>query len=193
MSNYYTVTVSDIGESICRKAKLFAERVVSETYDRFSYDYNRRVETIYIGKLAEEVFIKFAKNSLDLELVSNYDIYNGTTNVDKFDFTINGVDIDIKSSKDTKNEGIENCYRYFNFPVPTDQDIKDVTVSILYDYQVENFYIVSWIDKETYKKHCKIKNLPVGGGKWKEYYLYQLKLGNPISTLKDYLRTKCNH
>ena len=57
----------------------------------------------------------------------------------------------------------------------------------LYDNQVENFYIVSWIDKDTYARNYRIKSLPVGGGKWKDFYLYQLKNGKPLDTLKKYL------
>ncbi len=187
MNNFFKVNISEIDAETLERARVFSEKVTLETYDRFQYDFNRRVETIYIGKLAEEVFIKYAKEKLDIELSSNYDIYLGIKNVDKFDFVINNKEIDIKSSKDTKNEGIENCFNYFNFPVPTDQQIKDITISILYDNLVKNFYIVSWIDKETYRKNCKIKNLPIGGGNSKEFYLYKLKLGKPMDALKEYL------
>jgi hypothetical protein len=188
MTNFYKVSLDDLGAEIVERARAFAAKVTSETYDRFQYDYKRREETIYIGKLAEEVFIKFAKEHLGVALVSNYDIYLGVTNVDKFDFFINGVEVDIKSSKDTKNEGIEKCYDYFNFPVPTDQQIKDITVSILYDYAVRTFYIVSWIDKETYQKSCEIRKLPVGGGTYRTFYLYKLKYGKSIFDLKGYLK-----
>ncbi len=91
-------------------------------------------------------------------------------------------------SKDTKNEGIDKCYNYFNFPVPTDQQIKDITISILYDYTVHEFYVVSWIDKETYQKNCKVRSLPVGGGVYRKFYLYKLKYGNNIFDLKKYLK-----
>ena len=188
MEKFYKVSVDDLGPEIIQKAKDFAEKVTAETYDRFNYQYDRRKETIYIGKLAEEVFIKFAEEYLGVTLSSNYDIYLGISNVDKYDFFINSVEVDIKSSKDTKNEGIEKCYSYFNFPVPTDQQIKDITISILYDYAVHDFYIVSWIDKETYRKSCELRKLPVGGGTHKEFYLYKLKYGKNIFELKEYLK-----
>lgn len=184
---FFEMNISILGIDKINTAKNFAKNVVRETYDRFSYSTNRRIETIYIGKLAEEVFKKFAKDEFDINLDINYDIYHGTTNVDINDFKINKFEIDIKSSKDTKNEGIMNCYRRFNFPVPTDQDVKDITISILYDYLVENFFIVSWIDKETYLKNAEIRELPVGNGVYKEFYLYPLRNGRNIYELKTHL------
>ncbi len=49
--------------------------------------------------------------------------------------------IDIKSSKDTKNVGLNACYKYFNFPVPADQEIKDLTVSIIYSFDLRFFVL----------------------------------------------------
>ena len=188
MGNFYHVDISNLGVEKIQKAKKFAEKVVSETYDRFSYEYKRRVETIYIGKIAEEVFKIFAEKELNVILEVNYDIYEGTENVDENDFFINDLEIDIKSSKDTQNKGIDNCFNYFNFPVPTDQSIKDITISILYDYNIQNFYIVSWIDREKYSKNATIKKLHVGNGIYKEYYLYKLKDGYDIKSLIEKLK-----
>lgn len=187
VDRFYMVSVFEIGHEKMEQINTFAARVVDETYDRFAYGRERRIETIRIGKIAEEVFINFLHNEYGIDCKSNYEIYEGIDNVDEKDFSINNIDIDIKSSKDTKNEGIINCYNYFNFPVPTDQTVKDVTVSILYDYNVEDFYIVSWIDRETYMNNCTIGYLPVGGGVYKEFYKYKLNKGNLIEDLKDFL------
>jgi len=186
--SFFKVSLNDFSKEVIDKAKNFAKKVIGETHDRFEYPEKRREEVIFIGKIAEEVFVKFIKQELGIDLKVNYEIYEGTANVDKDDFIIEGIPIDIKSSKDTKNEGIKSCYSRFNFPVPKDQEIKDITVSIIYDNDVQNFYIVSWIDKETYTKNASIRALPIGGGITKEFYLYPLKKGKKLNLLIDYLK-----
>lgn len=182
---FYKVSISELNEEIIIKARKFAEEVVSETYDRFSYSFDRRVEVVFIGKISEEVFAKFIKENFNILLDVNYEIYPGVFNSDANDFVLNDLEIDIKSSKDTKNEGIDSCYSYFNFPVPVDQKIKDITVSILYDYEIKNFYIASWIDKETYRKNHTIKRINIGNNIYKEFYLCPLREGKSIKDFKS--------
>jgi len=186
-NNFYKLSINELGQDINKKALDFSERVVNETYNRFNYGQARRKQVIYVGKISEEVFIHFAKNVLNIELQSNYQIYEGTNNVDNYDFQINEKTIDIKSSKDTRNEGIQKCFDYFNFPVPTDQTIKDITISIIYDCNIQNFNMVSWIDIETYKNNYKINKLPVGNNESRDFYLYKIKNGWSLDELKGYL------
>ena len=186
-NNFYKLCIDELGKEIIQNAMDFSEKVVGETYDRFNYELKRRKEAIFVGKISEEVFINFAKNVLNVELQSNYRIYEGTLNVDDYDFQINGKTIDIKSSRDSKNQGIDCCFNYFNFPVPTDQTIKDITLSIIFDNTIKDFYITTWIDLETYKKNCLIGKLPVGGGVYKDFYLYKIKNGRPLVEMKGYL------
>lgn len=71
MNGFYQLNINNFGEDVINRARQFAEEVVAETYDRFGYDYDRRVDTIYIGKLAEEVFIRYAAQNLRVVLESN--------------------------------------------------------------------------------------------------------------------------
>lgn len=184
----FKCNISELGDEVVNRVKKFAKEVINETHNTFeNTNTSHRIEKIYTGKLAEEVFKKYMKDSYNITLDINYEIYPGTSNVDEFDFNINGKSIDIKSSKDTKKEGLSNCFNYFNFPVLASQSLKDVTISILYDFEIKNFIIVSWIDKETYTKNCNISSLHVGRGIYKNYRLYKLKFGKNIDQLNDYL------
>lgn len=188
MDNFFKIDLSELGPEVINKADKFAKDVVEETFDRFSYNKERRIEVLKIGKLAEEVFARFIKSELGITLSVNYDIYPGVENADSEDFEIWGLNVDIKSSKDTKNEGIESCHSRFNFPVPSDQKIKDLTFSIIYDFDVKSFYIVSWIDKKTYSEGARIGKLNVGGGIVKEFYLYPLASGRNIKDFGGYIK-----
>lgn len=181
----YHYNINEISKDKLDLIHEFSIKVVSETYDRMKYDYNRRIETIEIGKIAEEIFALYIKEKYMVDFNINYDIYPGVENGDGNDFIINGYSFDIKSSKDTKNEGILNCLNYFNFPVPADQEIKDVTVSILYDFSVKNFYIVKGILKEEYQKNYQIRPLPVGNGIYRKYYLCKLNNGESIDEIMN--------
>ena len=177
-----------VDELHCRsKVENFANRVVSETYNRFGYDLQRRIETIRCGKFAEEAFCFCMYDMFGYRIEDvNYDIYDGVENGDEEDFVINGYDIDIKSSKDTDHRGSIACINSFNFPVPTDQHIKDITVSIIYND--DGWYAISrWIDKRTYENECRIGSLPVNNGITRQFYKLPLKRGYGISTLGRFL------
>lgn len=184
---FYVSNISEISETTLNKIDDFASKVCMETYDRFSYDYKRRVETIRIGKIAEEVFAKFMMDEYGVELYINYEIYQGTNNVDEDDFEINGYKIDIKSSKDTYKEGLMSCYNRFNFPVPYDQGIKDLTISIIYSNDLTVYCISSAIFKEDYLKKSKIGKLPVGNGIYKDFYLCKLTNGINVKTAIEFV------
>jgi hypothetical protein len=186
-NDFYVVNIKELPESVLTKIQLFSEKVCMETYDRFSYDFERRVETIKIGKIAEEVFAKFMNDEYGITLTINYEIYEGTSNVDEDDFEINGYQIDIKSSKDTYEEGIESCYNRFNFPVPYDQGIKDLTISILYTHDLSNYVISSAIFKEDYLRKSRIGSLPVGNGVFKNFYLCKLTNGIKVRNAIEYI------
>ena len=48
----YLVEKKEFSGEILDRIDEFAKNVTNETYDRFSYSYEHRVETIRIGKLA---------------------------------------------------------------------------------------------------------------------------------------------
>ena len=196
--NFYLVELNELGKDITDKAKNFAKNVVKETYNTFEYsqnEENERIKNIFVGKIAEEIFSKWIFENLNMKLDINYDIYPGVENVDEWDFKKGNIRIDIKSSKDTKNEGFLNCYNYFNFPVLLSQNIKDISISILYDINYEKFMIVSWIDKKTYESNYNIINLQVRPGIYKKYHGYKLKEGKNLIELKSLLKEelKCQH
>ena len=183
----YLVEKKEFSGEILDRIDEFAKNVTNETYDRFSYSYEHRVETIRIGKLAEEVFAKFMLDEYKVKLEINYDIYEGINNVDDDDFFINGYKVDIKSSKDTKQEGFENCFSYFNFPVPWDQEIKDVTISIIYSFDLSKFWICRAISKRKYIQNQHYGKLPVGGGVYKAFHLCKLSLGISPKVMIEYI------
>ena len=186
-NQFYVINISEISEETLNKINDFASKVCTETFDRFSYDFERRVETIRIGKIAEEIFAKFMKDEYGINLYINYEIYQGTSNVDEDDFEINGYQIDIKSSKDTYKEGIISCYNRFNFPVPYDQGIKDLTISILYSHDLSVYCISSAIFRDDYLKKSHIGRLPVGNGVFKEFYLCKLINGINVKTAIEFV------
>ena len=187
IGDVYLVKKDEISKEILDKIENFADHVTSETFDRFSYDYERRKETIRIGKLSEEVFAKFMLEVYGITLEINYEIYEGIENVDEDDFEINGFKIDIKSSKDTKNTGFEQCFNRFNFPVPADQEIKDVTISIIYSFDLKDYYICSAIFKSDYLAKQHFGRLDVGGGVYRTFRLCKLTNGRKVKNVMDWI------
>ena len=107
-NEFYKFTLNELGKEITDKARKFAKNVVKETYNTFEYsesEENERIQNIFVGKIAEEIFSRWVFENLKIKLDINYDIYPGVENVDEWDFKIGSLRIDIKSSKDTKNEG----------------------------------------------------------------------------------------
>lgn len=187
VKDFYLVSKDEFSKDILDKIDDFAQKVTSETYDRFSYDYERRMETIRIGKLSEEVFAKFMLENYNIKLDINYDIYEGIDNVDEDDFEINGFKIDIKSSKDTKKVGFDHCFNTFNFPVPADQDVKDVTYSIIYSYDLNYYVICAAIFKNDYLAKQHLGKLDVGGGVYRMFRLCKLTNGSKVKRVTDWI------
>ncbi|GFI51276.1 hypothetical protein IMSAGC020_02486 [Lachnospiraceae bacterium] len=173
------------------RAVLFAfdsvsdEKEKSNLYDRYKLSPCRKREVVVCGKLAEQAFTIFAKEVLDLELKVNYEVYRGEKNVDGNDFSISGYNVDVKASRDTQERGINKCLETFNFPVPQDQTIKDITVEVIYDNQVRNFYIAKWIDKYTYETNATTGYFMLESGKRQPFYKLSLKYGYEINELES--------
>ena len=191
--DFYFATKNEIPEETLKRIDDFALKVTSETFDRFSYDFERRMETIRIGKVSEEIFAKFVLDEYGIKLDINYDIYPGIENVDEDDFEINGFKIDIKSSKDTKNVGFEACFNSFNFPVPADQEVKDVTFSIIYSHDLQHYCICSAIFKNDYLSKQHLGRLDVGGGVYRTFRLCKLTKGSKVKSAMDWIMSHEKH
>ena len=164
----------------------FANDVVNDMHNRQGITNEEHKENIKIGKYAEEAFALFLYNESGISLSIDYNIYPGVENGDSHDFQINGKEIEIKSSRDTDNRGFLACYDIFNFLVFENKPIKDITVAILYDYNITTFVLTSWIDYQTYENNYQIK--PFRLSRYNENYkAVPLKRGHSIATLTDYI------
>ena len=184
--HYYKVNISELDKEAAEK---FADAVVSireednHTFNSYGYKYGRRKEDVYRGKLSEQAFAIFLKEVFNYEFIVNYDVYPGEHNVDEDDLHEKDFTFDVKSSNDTDNRGVDNCIRSFNFPVPIQQkrSPRDIIVSLVVDNAQQNWYIIAWIDAETYLSNCKI-------GFWKPektfWHKYPLSKGYKIKDLK---------
>lgn len=89
-----------IGDEDWNQVKQFSEQVINETYNRFNKNLLTRFERIFIGKLGEVVFSLYL-DSLNIphSKKSMFEIYQGITNVDYYDFEIYNTKetIDIKT------------------------------------------------------------------------------------------------
>ena len=128
-----------------------------ETYlhNRYGYDAQNRVNKNQIGKYGEEAFRVFLRETCGIDMAVDYDIWEGSRNVDKNDCFVNGLNIDVKFSRDNQNRGIDNCYKQLNFMVPQTQSVKDITVWGFCDPSMTWFVILSWVGREYYMKNYK--------------------------------------
>jgi len=144
------------------QAKLFAEQVVNETYDRFQQGYQERIDRIYFGKVGEVAFLKYLiSQNIYPDTTGMFEIYKGITNVDKFDFfTLRGESIDIKTA-----------YKSFHIRIliPYDQfengKAKDYYVGVYFDTTTLLATIYGYTTKEELLANGK-KNFGEGDAYW---------------------------
>ena len=105
-----------------------------------------------------------------------------------FDFNINGLKIDIKSSSmKTKRRvySTTEALSSFNFTVLRDQSLKDIIVQALYpsreNYSIFYFSVWQYVDEVI--KEGEQKKID-----WGDYYLLPLINGNPLMQLFDLLK-----
>ena len=150
-------------------------------HNRYNYGRDARVEKNKIGKYGEEAFRVFLREVCGIESTVDYDIWEGSKNVDKNDVLINGLNIDVKFSRDNQDRGFENCYK-LNFMVPKTQSVKDITVWGFCNKDMTDFMIMSWVPRDYYMKNYKT-------AMWDgvENYKLPLKSGMKINDLVDVL------
>lgn len=185
---FYKVEVNELDKD---RSLEFALEVVKETYDRYHQGktekgINDRVGNIYRGKLGEQAFALMMKNEFYTTVELDYTVLPGINNVDEFDVFLNGKKIDIKMSCDNQNRGIVRCYD-LNFPVPKTQTIKDVTVMSFCDKDVNNIYIMSWVEKEYYENNYVDGFFYDKQGNKVPFYKLPLKKGNEMRDFVDWM------
>ena len=154
----YVVNIKEFDTAAADK---FSEEMIKESngeemlHNRYGYERNERIEKNKIGKYGEEAFKVFLREVCGQDMVVDYAQYEGSKNVDKNDVLINGLNIDVKFSRDNQNRGIEEFYNKLNFMVPQTQSVKDITVWGFCDITMKWFVILSWVDKDFYMKNYK--------------------------------------
>lgn len=170
-------------------ADRFSRDMIKETngeemlHNRYNYEKDERIEKTQIGKYGEEAFRVFLKEVYDIDMVVDYEEWEGSRNVDKNDCFINGLNIDVKFSRDNQNRGFCKCYQQLNFMVPKTQSVKDITVWGFCDPSMTWFCIMSWVDRDYYMAHYKT-------AMWEGVPNYKLPLrqGNTIKDLEKVLK-----
>lgn len=169
-------------------ANKFAEEMITKNNDekylhnRYNYERDDRVEKNIIGKYGEEAFKVFMNEICGMDYEIDYEKWEGSRVVDKNDVFINGYNIDVKFSRDNQNRGMEKCYNQLNFMVPKTQSVKDITVWGFCDKKMEKFYIMSWIDRDTY-----MKNYTTAVWDGVPNYKYPLRKGHCVPKLVEKL------
>lgn len=182
--HYYKVNIQQLDPG---KAMEFTTGAVSDiksknnTYNTYHYKLDRRQKNVFMGKLSEQAVAVFLKEQFQYDFQVNYDIYEGEHNVDEYDLIEKGFTFDVKSSICNSKIGIDGCIRSYNFPVPKVREPRDIVISLLVDDKLENWYIIAWIDKETYVENAT-------DGYWEDedmhWYKYPWRKGYHIKDLK---------
>jgi len=156
-----TIKITDEDISKCKE---FSEKVLKETYDRFHQDDKIREERIFYGKLGEVILLNyFLLNYIKIDTSGMFEIYEGQSNVDQFDFkTSNGKTIDVKTAyKDYHTRVL----------IPFDQfdegRAKDYYVGIKLDMENRVANICGYITKDQLKKNGK-KDFGEGLAYWEK-------------------------
>ncbi len=132
----------EVTKEMKEKAKAFADRVVKETYDRFKYDLKVRNYKIYLGKLGEEVlYYFFLKYGIQSQI--DYNIYPGTSSIDKTDLVINGHRVDSKVGTQPFHKRLLVVKSYFDKGHKSDFYVAinfydNENVAVIYGYATQN-------------------------------------------------------
>ena len=128
-----------------KKCRNFASKVTPETYDRFKKDEKEREERIFFGKLGEIIFLKLLNSKGITPNVENmFEVWKGTTNVDKFDF----------ETKENKSVDAKTAYKKFHIRIliPHDQfenkKSKDFYVGVKITQELTEGVILGFCSKD---------------------------------------------
>ena len=153
-------------------------------YDRYNYPRKVRWQKIFLGEMAEEA----AKEFMDT-LGMDYICYNDCReddyrDDDPFDFKVDDIRIDFKSSKDNRNHGLEEIVKKQHLLTPIDQTVKPVIIQAFISKDEKEVWLAGWATEQELKKEENVGYLHWQPGK---YYLVKVKDCHPMIELKQYL------
>lgn len=171
-----------ISAEIKKRARDFAERATSETYNRFTYNWNQRVEKVYVGKVGEEVLREYFLGVGLPAAEIDYNIYPGTSSIDETDLRVGPFLVDVKVGTQTFHKRLLVVKQYFD-----NKHQSDFYVALnLYDAET-NAIIYGFADR------AEIAKAPTGAfdriNPVPDYYLFYDNL-RPIEELAKILRQK---
>jgi len=155
-------------------------------YDRYSYITSYRWRTIFVGEAGEEA-LKAYFDSEEIPVECYNDVReDGYKDDDKYDFRFNGFLIDAKASMDNNGHGYDKLLKHYNLIVPEDQTVKDITVQVIINQQMDTIWVMGWATREMLEAKTP-KYLGFGRQKGGKYHVISPKEINPMSTLKSHL------
>lgn len=155
-------------------------------YNRYNYPRKTRWEKVYLGELAEEAS-KVFMNTLGVEYVCYNDVREDEyRDDDPFDFKVNEIRIDLKSSRDNRNHGLVHIVKEQHLVTPIDQSAKDIIIQGFLKKDEKVLWLVGWATGEQLRREENIGYLHWQPGK---YYLIKVRDCNPLSELADYLKS----
>lgn len=155
-------------------------------YDRYNYPRKTRWEKVYLGEMAEEACKEFM-DTLNVEYICYNDVRTDAfKDDDPFDFRIQDVRIDLKSSMDNRNHGLEEILAKQHLVTPTDQTIKPVIFQAFISNNEKEVWLSCWSTEDELKRDENIGYLHWQPGK---YYLLKVKNCHPMKEFKSYLNT----
>jgi hypothetical protein len=154
-------------------------------YKRYPWPTEKRWEKIYLGEMAEEAAKEFM-DTLGIEYICYNDCREDDfKDEDPFDFRIRDIRIDLKSSKDNRNHGLEEILKQQHLVTPIDQTVKPIIIQAFISHDEKQVWLTCWATDSELKQQENIGYLHWQPGK---YYLLNVKDCHPMSELKQYLK-----
>jgi hypothetical protein len=156
-------------------------------YDRYNYPRETRWNKIYLGEMAEEATKEFM-NTLTMDYLCYNDCREDDfRDDDPFDFRIKDIRIDLKSSKDNRNHGLEQILKEQHLVTPIDQTVKPIVIQAFISHDEKEVWLTCWATESELKREENVGYLHWQPGK---YYLLKVKDCHPMGKLKQYLKKK---
>jgi len=169
-----------------QRLRKFVQTGSDNIYDRYSYVTSYRWRTIFVGEAGEEALkAYFDMTNIDVECYNDVRD-DGYKDDDKYDFRYKGILIDAKTSMDNNGHGFDKLLKHYNLIVPEDQTVKDVTVQVLMNEDMDSIWVMGWATREMLEAKTP-KYLGMGRQQGGKYYVISPKEINPMDTLPSFL------